>query len=145
MCHSIQWRWGKHWLVGHVTCTCVVIHCTCTLYVHLAQGGLFETFFPPPSQVKIENHPVRFFVHKRPHVDYFLSIVSLGLVHLHTCMLFKISLGGNRYPCTCTIAHPNVYTCSRLESPYTAAFTYAGLLPLTCVHSQAFIQSYRPD
>eukprot|EP00731_Ephydatia_muelleri_P014856 Em0008g576a len=27
-------------------------------------------------RVKIENHPVRFFVHKRPHVDYFLSMVS---------------------------------------------------------------------
>lgn len=33
----------------------------------------------PPDfivRVKIENHPVRFFVHKRPHVDFFLSMVS---------------------------------------------------------------------
>ena len=32
----------------------------------------------PPDfivRVKIENHPVRFFVHKRPHVDFFLSKV----------------------------------------------------------------------
>ena len=26
-------------------------------------------------RVEIDRHPVRFFVHKRPHVDYFLSIV----------------------------------------------------------------------
>ncbi|VDN97258.1 unnamed protein product [Rodentolepis nana] len=34
---------------------------------------------PPPDfvlKVDIEHHPVRFSVHKRPHVDYFLSIVS---------------------------------------------------------------------
>ena len=34
----------------------------------------------PPDfivRVRIENHPVRFFVHKRPHVDFFLSMVSL--------------------------------------------------------------------
>lgn len=29
------------------------------------------------SQVIIDRHPVRFFVHKRPHVDYFLEIVSI--------------------------------------------------------------------
>ena len=26
----------------------------------------------------IDRHPVRFFVHKRPHVDFFLSVVGLG-------------------------------------------------------------------
>ena len=33
----------------------------------------------PPDfvlKVSIDRHPVRFFVHKRPHVDYFLSVVS---------------------------------------------------------------------
>ena len=33
----------------------------------------------PPDfilKVTIERHPVRFFVHKRPHVDFFLSVVS---------------------------------------------------------------------
>ena len=28
-------------------------------------------------QVVIDRHPVRFFVHKRPHVDFFLDIVSI--------------------------------------------------------------------
>lgn len=34
----------------------------------------------PPDfilKVTIDRHPVRFFVHKRPHVDYFLDIVRL--------------------------------------------------------------------
>lgn len=30
-----------------------------------------------PLQVVIDKHPVRFFVHKRPHVDFFLEVVSL--------------------------------------------------------------------
>lgn len=29
-------------------------------------------------QVVIDKHPVRFFVHKRPHVDFFLEVVSLS-------------------------------------------------------------------
>ncbi|KAG7497037.1 CTD nuclear envelope phosphatase 1 [Solea senegalensis] len=29
-----------------------------------------------PMQVVIDKHPVRFFVHKRPHVDFFLEVVS---------------------------------------------------------------------
>lgn len=39
---------------------------------------------PPPDfvlKVDIEHHPVRFSVHKRPHVDYFLSIVSIPLLN----------------------------------------------------------------
>ena len=28
-------------------------------------------------QVTIDRHPVRFFVHKRPHVDFFLDVVSI--------------------------------------------------------------------
>ena len=33
----------------------------------------------PPDfilKVTIDKHPVRFFVHKRPHVDFFLKVVS---------------------------------------------------------------------
>lgn len=33
--------------------------------------------FPVSLQVVIDKHPVRFFVHKRPHVDFFLEVVSL--------------------------------------------------------------------
>lgn len=29
-------------------------------------------------QVVIDKHPVRFFVHKRPHVDFFLEVVSVN-------------------------------------------------------------------
>lgn len=30
-------------------------------------------------QVVIDKHPVRFFVHKRPHVDFFLEVVSVSV------------------------------------------------------------------
>lgn len=33
-------------------------------------------FSSPQVSVVIDRHPVRFFVHKRPHVDFFLDIVS---------------------------------------------------------------------
>ena len=36
------------------------------------------TLFSGNIQVTIERHPVRFFVYKRPHVDYFLSLVSVN-------------------------------------------------------------------
>lgn len=32
-------------------------------------------------QVVIDKHPVRFFVHKRPHVDFFLEVVSVIARH----------------------------------------------------------------
>jgi CTD nuclear envelope phosphatase 1 len=43
-------------------------------------GVMRQTVRPgtPPDfvlKVTIDRHPVRFFVHKRPHVDYFLDIV----------------------------------------------------------------------
>lgn len=46
------------------------------------EGVVRQTVKPgtPPDfvlKVTIERHPVRFFVHKRPHVDFFLDIVSL--------------------------------------------------------------------
>lgn len=39
----------------------------------------------PPDfvlRVTIERHPVRFFVHKRPFVDFFLDIVSIDVGYL---------------------------------------------------------------
>lgn len=44
----------------------------CAVLLTLLPGRL-----PPTSQVVIDKHPVRFFVHKRPHVDFFLEVVSL--------------------------------------------------------------------
>ena len=44
-------------------------------------GVIRQTVKPgtPPDfvvKVTIDRHPVRFFVHKRPHVDFFLDVVS---------------------------------------------------------------------
>ena len=52
-----------------------------TLIHSFHDGVLRPTVKPgtPPDfilKVTIDRHPVRFFVHKRPHVDYFLQIVS---------------------------------------------------------------------
>lgn len=48
-------------------------------------GVVRQTVRPgtPPDfvlKVVIDRHPVRFFVHKRPHVDFFLDIVSIYLI-----------------------------------------------------------------
>ena len=44
----------------------------------IAARSLFLWFFALyiNGQVTIDRHPVRFFVHKRPHVDFFLSVVG---------------------------------------------------------------------
>jgi CTD nuclear envelope phosphatase 1 len=45
----------------------------------------------PPDfivRVEIEKHPVRFFVYKRPHVDYFLETVRKSTRHLVLIILF---------------------------------------------------------
>ncbi|XP_003740585.1 CTD nuclear envelope phosphatase 1 [Galendromus occidentalis] len=50
--------------------------------IHSYHDGMLRQTVPsgtPPNfvlKVTIERHPVRFFVHKRPHVDYFLEVVS---------------------------------------------------------------------
>ena len=50
--------------------------------IHSRHAGLLRSSedagFPPDFilRVAIDNHPVRFLVHKRPHVDHFLSVVS---------------------------------------------------------------------
>jgi hypothetical protein len=60
-------------LQPHKTCerTCL-IRCRFTLARQVARPS-----YPPDFilKVEIDKHPVRFFVHKRPHVDFFLEIV----------------------------------------------------------------------
>ncbi|KAH7956214.1 hypothetical protein HPB52_007139 [Rhipicephalus sanguineus] len=44
---------------------------------------------PPDFVLKVSNrHPVRFFVHKRPHVDYFLDVVTITLQELSFFVMF---------------------------------------------------------
>jgi CTD nuclear envelope phosphatase 1 len=57
-------------------------------------GVLRQTVKPgtPPDfvlKVTIDRHPVRFFVHKRPHVDFFLKVVSFR--SLFSRHLFELS------------------------------------------------------
>ena len=52
-------------------------------------GVVRQTVRPgtPPDfvlKVVIDRHPVRFFVHKRPHVDFFLDIVSRDVFNVAT-------------------------------------------------------------
>ncbi|XP_013777287.1 CTD nuclear envelope phosphatase 1A-like isoform X1 [Limulus polyphemus] len=50
--------------------------------IHSQHDGVIRNMVKPGTppdfvlKVTIDRHPVRFFVHKRPHVDYFLDIVS---------------------------------------------------------------------
>lgn len=50
--------------------------------IHSHHDGVIRQMVKPGTppdfvlKVTIDRHPVRFFVHKRPHVDYFLDIVS---------------------------------------------------------------------
>ena len=53
-----------------------------TLIHYHHDGVLGPTVWPgtPPDfilKVVMDKHPLRFFVHKRPHVDFFLEVVSL--------------------------------------------------------------------
>lgn len=51
--------------------------------IHSHHSGIARQMVKPGTppdfviKVVIEKHPVSFYVHKRPHVDYFLDIVSL--------------------------------------------------------------------
>ena len=47
------------------------------------------------TQVEIERHPVRFYVYKRPHVDYFLNVVSKFKVY--PVFANPISFTGNSF------------------------------------------------
>lgn len=55
--------------------------------IHSHHDGVARQTVPsstPPDfvlRVNIDHHPVRFLVHKRPHVDYFLDVVSADLDH----------------------------------------------------------------
>ena len=67
-----------------------------TLIHSFHDGVLRPTVRPgtPPDfilKVTIDRHPVRFFVHKRPHVDFFLQIVSISW-----CPTYKYCLGPAR-------------------------------------------------
>lgn len=50
--------------------------------IHSHHDGVIRQMVKPGTppdfvlKVTIDRHPVRFFVHKRPHVDFFLDIVS---------------------------------------------------------------------
>ena len=67
------------------------------LYASLYTNGHMQTIFCS-FQVNIDRHPVRFFVHKRPHVDYFLFIpgqyrqasCALLCTQTATCRLFFV-------------------------------------------------------
>lgn len=45
-------------------------------------------------KVTIDRHPVRFFVHKRPHVDFFLDVVSIFEKFFFSGFLFRFFLTG---------------------------------------------------
>ena len=48
--------------------------------IHSVHDGIRPTGTPPDFVLKvdIDRHPVRFSVHKRPHVDFFLNVVSIS-------------------------------------------------------------------
>lgn len=52
--------------------------------IHSHHDGVIRQMVKPGTppdfvlKVTIDRHPVRFFVHKRPHVDFFLDVVSPG-------------------------------------------------------------------
>ena len=61
--------------------------------IHSHHDGVIRQMVKPGTppdfvlKVTIDRHPVRFFVHKRPHVDFFLDIVSVSVTHFlgQTC------------------------------------------------------------
>ncbi|XP_013786697.1 CTD nuclear envelope phosphatase 1A-like [Limulus polyphemus] len=62
--------------------------------IHSQHDGVIRNMVKPGTptdfvlKVTIDRHPVRFFVHKRPHVDYFLDIVS----HWYELVVFTASM-----------------------------------------------------
>lgn len=66
-------------------------------------GVVRQTVKPgtPPDfvlKVTIDRHPVRFFVHKRPHVDFFLDVVRCSAnvfwnIVFQPCVYFNYSKG----------------------------------------------------
>ncbi len=74
-----------HFLLGLCRRKVMVIDLDETLIHSVLDGMSRPTVRPgtPPDfvlKVDIDHHPVRFSVHKRPHVDYFLDVVSLHVL-----------------------------------------------------------------
>ena len=72
-------------ILGIVRRKTLVLDLDETLIHSFHDGVLRPTVRPgtPPDfilKVTIDRHPVRFFVHKRPHVDFFLQIVSISYI-----------------------------------------------------------------
>lgn len=77
-------------IVGIVKHKVLVLDLDETLIHSHHDGVVRQTVKPgtPPDfvlKVIIDRHPVRFFVHKRPHVDFFLDIVSITIIVITTC------------------------------------------------------------
>lgn len=78
-------RYVFFFMTGIVKRKVLVLDLDETLIHSHHDGVVRQTVRPgtPPDfvlKVVIDRHPVRFFVHKRPHVDFFLDIVSLSLI-----------------------------------------------------------------
>lgn len=59
-------------------------------------GVIRQTVKPgtPPDfvlKVTIDRHPVRFFVHKRPHVDFFLDVVRINHCDMFSFILLNFN------------------------------------------------------
>lgn len=99
--------------VGIVKRKVLVLDLDETLIHSFHDGVVRQTVKPgtPPDfvlKVVIDRHPVRFFVHKRPHVDFFLDIVSKAFVvdliplssprfHLYVYIFFFILAIGEKF------------------------------------------------
>ena len=85
-------------ILGIVRRKTLVLDLDETLIHSFHDGVLRPTVRPgtPPDfilKVTIDRHPVRFFVHKRPHVDFFLQIVSIYKYFLNLRGL-SLTIGG---------------------------------------------------
>lgn len=81
-CYNWRKFWNTHVSLGIVKRKVLVLDLDETLIHSHHDGVVRQTVRPgtPPDfvlKVVIDRHPVRFFVHKRPHVDFFLDIVSV--------------------------------------------------------------------
>ena len=79
-CETKNFGFGSWWDIDSFTAWWNgTTNCSTTWFV-LFQPNIFYYFIGVPADftlnVVIDNHPVSFFVHKRPHVDYFLETVS---------------------------------------------------------------------
>ena len=61
-------------LLIHASCHWLILNKLAHIATHIPTPEI-ESLKQNDLQVTIDRHPVRFFVHKRPHVDFFLSVV----------------------------------------------------------------------